>query len=101
MLVACGGGEHEDASAWVACRDFAALTHDIRAGIVTPAEIRPRLQAIDSNAQLAEDPEVRESARGMLREVTAMQAAGGVGGSAADFQSATSKMATVCVKHAR
>jgi hypothetical protein len=88
------GGERRDSSAWVACRDFAALTQDVRAGIVTPAEIRPRLQAIDGNAQLAEDPEVRESARTMLREATAMEGAAG-------FEGAASKMSSACVKHAR
>jgi len=69
-LAACGGGEENDASAWVACREYRQLVRDVAAGIATPAEVRVRLQALDRSAQLADDPAVRTNARELLRAAT-------------------------------
>ena len=73
FVVACGGERtpaDEDPSAWAACDEFRKIAADISQGIVSPAELRPRLQSMDRKAQVAEDASVRGHARTLLRGAT-------------------------------
>jgi hypothetical protein len=80
-----------DASAVLACREFAALRRDADAGIVADAEARPRVQALYANARLADAalaPDVQAAAAGLLVSAT-------VSGQA-DAAAAVARLATAC-----
>jgi hypothetical protein len=62
-----------DASAFYACRDFARMYTDIKAGIVTEAEMRERVKEIHQTARLAKPkdaPGLRESTEALLAAMT-------------------------------
>jgi hypothetical protein len=77
VLPACGGQESEvepaaqeaDASAFVACRHFRNVMGDV--DILSPEELRVKVQEIHDKARVSEEPGVAESARGMLAAATA------------------------------
>ena len=63
-----------DASAVIACRDFLRLRADISKGIVSDAEMRPRVVAIYDSARLATTSAIVCAGTGLLAALTAHDA---------------------------
>jgi hypothetical protein len=61
----------------LACQDFYKARADARGGILTAAEMRTRLQAVHERAQYSDDPQIRDSARGLLAAATSGAPAAG------------------------
>lgn len=59
-----------DASAQLACRDFAGVARDANAGIITDAELREELKDINDRAQYSDSPGVASAAQSMLAAMT-------------------------------
>ena len=73
VLVACGEPVTEEESAIrgsrLACDHFRNVMRDVSDGILTPEELRGKLQEVDDNASIG-TPEVQTAATDMLRAAT-------------------------------
>lgn len=87
-LAACS---NVDAGAVAACRSFRSLMADSRAGVLTEAEARKRMQELNELATGAEDVKVREGARAML--------AGATTGNTEQARGGGRRLATACEAH--
>lgn len=65
-----GGTRSGDASARAACRHFANIVGDVRAGILTDAELRDKLSEVHSSARASSNSRLASSAQAMLSAVT-------------------------------
>lgn len=75
-----------DASASVACRHFRNIVGD--APMMTDAELREKLQEVETSASVAESPTLRDAARDMVIEVTR--------GTTAGFEDAVGRFGNEC-----
>jgi hypothetical protein len=75
VIAGRGGGNNEhseaDASAQLACRHFRNVAADYSAGLLTMTELRGKLQEVNDDASVSQEPGIASSARGMLAAITA------------------------------
>lgn len=77
-----------DSCSAMACRQFATIARDARAGVLTDTELRVALRKVYDHARCATTPGVEEQARAML--------AGATQGDADALQQATPKFDALC-----
>lgn len=63
-------GSAGDASAQLACTHWRNVESDIRAGILTDAEIRTKIQEVYNDAQYSDTPGIAQGAQNLLADVT-------------------------------
>jgi hypothetical protein len=71
-LSACGAsGDEPDSAAFLACRSFRSMADDVNAGRLAVTELRGKIQGIESNASVSEEPGIARGASDMLAAATA------------------------------
>lgn len=86
-----GGGSQRDATAENACGHFANVIGDVRAGILTDAEIREKLREIYDKGRFADDQRVAQASQDMLAAMTSR--------SPDELADATARMSEACADH--
>ena len=73
-----GASAPKDASAIVACRDFANAISDSQKGLITNEELLVQIRNVYGNARLARSDKLKIAGETMLREVTSGTTEGGL-----------------------
>ncbi len=92
-VVSCGDSE-PDGGAELACSRFNELANDVRDGVLSEAELRPRVQDIEEAARASDEPGMANSARRILAAVTSADEADGLTDAMNDFQTACAEVAS-------
>lgn len=69
-LVACGESDEGDASANLACRHFRNIAADVRDNQLTDAELREKLQEVEEDARVSEEPGIPQAGRNLVAAIT-------------------------------
>lgn len=75
----------------VVCRDFRSIMSDVRAGVLTTAELRRRLQDLRRDTEISENPAINQHGDAMLRGITH--------GDIDEYTDAVARFHTVCLRH--
>ncbi len=86
-LVACSDSG-PDGGAEIACSLFADTAKDVKDGVLSEAELRPRVQEIEEAARTSDQPGMADAARRILAAVTSADEADGLTDAMNDFQTA-------------
>lgn len=82
-----------DAGANLACTHFRNVASDAANGLLTPEEVRTKLQEVYSDARVSSSPGIADGARRMLAAVTTLIQGGG---SDAEYKAAISAFSDAC-----
>lgn len=70
LAAACRADSGPDGGATLACSQFSGVARDAADGLLTDDELRSKIQDVESDASVSDEPGVAESARRMLAAVT-------------------------------